>query len=149
MHAECWLVETYGLLYRCGLGLLIVKRTIEHLNAVLVADDTALLILLCFHTPIDRFHEIFFRPEAKSGTHKSLLLLGHKINVCEKILLGHALLGCDLMYCTACVKPEEIATAGERACILVAKDRYIASQKFFQKVSSSISCVQSQQLPPT
>ena len=48
--------------------------------AVLVADDTALLILLCFHTPVDGFHEIFFRPETKSGTHKSPLLLEHKVH---------------------------------------------------------------------
>ena len=83
MHAVCWLVETHGLLYRCGLGLLIVKTKIEsvsRLNVVLIADDTALLILLCFHTPIDGFHEIFFRPEAKSGTHKSPLLLEHKVH---------------------------------------------------------------------
>ena len=110
MHAVCWLVETHGLLYRCGLGWLIVKTTIEsvsHLNAVLVADDTALLILLCFHTPVDGFHEISLGPKQnlEHTNHPCCWNIKFtkrvlEISVCENILLGHALLGCDfnLLY---------------------------------------------------
>jgi len=36
-------------------------------NTVVIGDDTDLLILLCHHTPIDSAHEVYFRPEAKSG----------------------------------------------------------------------------------
>jgi len=85
--------------------LLIEKTTIEsasHSNTVLVGDDTDLLDLLCFHTPIDCSHEIHFRPGVKSGTHKlprcwniklTKRVLG--LSVCENILFGHASLGCD------------------------------------------------------
>ena len=54
--------------------MLIVQTAVQsasRCNTVLVSDDTDLLILLCFHTPIDCSHEIFFRPEPKSGTHKT------------------------------------------------------------------------------
>ena len=173
--------------------LLIVKTTIEsasHFNTVLVADDTDLLILLCFHTPTDCSHEIFFRPEPKSRTHKlprcwniKLTKRALGIRVCENILFGHALLGCDTtsrvfgigkgvvlkllkndenfnvlaeVFNRRFVSPEEVATVGERALV----NLYTGSkrtdtldqlrlQKFSQKVSSSISCVQPQQLPPT
>ena len=86
--------------------MLIVQTAIQSAsrsNTVLIGDDTDLLILLCFHTPIDSSHEIFFRPEPKSGTHTKLprcwnikqtkRVLGAR--VCENILFGHALLGCD------------------------------------------------------
>ena len=66
---------------------------------MLVGDDTDLLILLCFHTPIDSSHEIFFKPEPKSGTHKLPRCWNIKhtkgARVFENILFGHALLGCD------------------------------------------------------
>ena len=42
--------------------MLIVQTAVEsasRCNTVLVGDDTDLLILLCFHTPIDCSHEIF------------------------------------------------------------------------------------------
>ena len=68
----------------------------------LVMDDTDLLILLCFHTPVDSSHEIYFRPEAKAGTHRLPQCWNIKLTkkvldacVCENILFGHALLGCD------------------------------------------------------
>ena len=105
------------------------------------------------------------------------------IRVCENILFGHALLGCDTtsrvfgiskgvvlkllkndenfnvlaeVFNRRFVTPEEVATAEERALV----NLYTGSkrtdtldqlrlQKFSQKVSSSISCVQPQQLPPT
>lgn len=85
--------------------VLIVQTTIEtalNSNTVLVGDDTDLLVLLCHHAPIDTFHEIYFRPEAKAGTHKlprcwniklTKQILGAQF--CENILFAHALLGCD------------------------------------------------------
>jgi len=42
--------------------MLIVQTTIESTsqsNTVLVGDDTDLLVLLCLHTPMNSFHEIF------------------------------------------------------------------------------------------
>ena len=39
------------------------------------------------------------------------------------------------MYCTACVTPEKIATAGERACIVVAKTDTL-DYKFFLRKSA-------------
>ena len=53
--------------------MLIVQTAIESVsrsNTVLVGDDTDLLVLLCFHTSMNSVHEIFFKPEAKLGTHK-------------------------------------------------------------------------------
>ena len=120
-------------------------------STVLVGDDTDLLILLCFHTPIDSSHEIFFRPEPKSGTHKlprcwnikhTKEVLG--AHVCENILFGRVLLGCDTtsrvfgigkgialkqlrnsedfniqaeVFNRRSVTTEEIAIAGERALV--------------------------------
>ncbi len=61
-----------------------------------------LLILLCYYTPIDSTHKVYFRPEAKTGTHKlprcwniqhTKYILGARVG--ENILFGHALLGCD------------------------------------------------------
>ena len=85
--------------------MLIVQTALQsssRSSTVLVGDDTDLLILLCFHTLTDSSHEIFFRPEPKSGTHKlprcwnikhTKEVLGAR--VCENILFGHALLGYD------------------------------------------------------
>ena len=120
-------------------------------STVLVGDDTDLLILLRFHTPIDSSHEIFFWPEPKSGTHKlprcwnikhTKEVLG--AHVCENILFGRVLLGCDTtsrvfgigkgvalkqlrnsedlniqaeVFNRRSVTTEEIAIAGERALV--------------------------------
>ncbi len=53
--------------------MLIVKKAIASAstaNTVLVGDDTDLLILLCYHAPLDSSHEIYFKPEAKAGINK-------------------------------------------------------------------------------
>ena len=85
--------------------MLIVKTAIQSASTsstVLVGDDTDLLILLCFHAPLDTSHELYLKPEVKTGTHKlprcwnikqTKRVLG--VRVCENILFGHALLGCD------------------------------------------------------
>ena len=54
--------------------LLIVQTTIQSAstaNTVLVGDDTDLLILLCYHAPIDSSHEIYFWIEVNAGTSNS------------------------------------------------------------------------------
>ena len=85
--------------------LLIVQTAIQSASAsdtVLVGDDTDLLILLCFHTPIESSHDIYFKLETKAGIHKlprcwninlTKKVLGARL--CENILFGHALLECD------------------------------------------------------
>ena len=134
--------------------MLIVQTAIENAslsNTVLVGDDTDLLILLCFHTPLNSVHDIFFTPEAKSGTQKlprcwnirlTKSILGK--HVCENILFGHALLGCDTtsrvfgigkgvalkqlinseyfniqaeVFSRRSVSAEEVAAAGEKALV--------------------------------
>ncbi|KAG1663714.1 ERO1-like protein beta [Nymphon striatum] len=70
-------------------------------ETILVGDDTDLLVLLCYHVKDDS-DNIFFRPEPKAGTKKSprcwdikalQRILGR--NVCNYLLLAHAMLGCD------------------------------------------------------
>ena len=85
--------------------LLKVQTAIQSASAsdtVLVGDDTDLLILLCFHTPIESSHDIYFKPETKAGIHKLPQCWNIKLikkvlgaRVCENILFSHALLGCD------------------------------------------------------
>ena len=85
--------------------VLIVQTAIQAAstsNTVVIGDDTDLLILLCYYTPIDSSHKVYFRPEAKTGTHKlprcwniqhTKDILGACVS--ENMLFGHALLGCD------------------------------------------------------
>ncbi|KAG1678943.1 hypothetical protein GQR58_013119 [Nymphon striatum] len=70
-------------------------------ETILVGDDTDLLVLFCYHVK-DVSDNIFFRPEPKAGTKKSprcwdikalQRILGR--NVCNYLLLAHAMLGCD------------------------------------------------------
>jgi len=68
---------------------------------ILVGDDTDLLILLCYHAK-DALHDIFFKPESKSGSKKSGRIWNIKKvrgslgeAVCDNILFLHAILGCD------------------------------------------------------
>ena len=134
--------------------MLIVQTAIQSASrssTVVVGDDTDLLILLCFHTPMNSSHEIYLRPEAKVRTLKlprcwnvklTKRILGER--VCENILFGHALLGCDTtsrvfgigkgvalkqlrnseyfnvqaeVFNRRSVSAEEIAVAGEKALV--------------------------------
>lgn len=84
--------------------LQIVKAAIESAgkkDTVLVGDDTDLLVLLVYHTPLDA-HRILFKAEPKSNYFKRPKLwdiqkakqaLGP--DVCNNILFIHAILGCD------------------------------------------------------
>ena len=107
--------------------LLIVQTAIQSASAsdtVLVGDDTDLLILLCFHTPIESSHDIYFKPETKAGIHKlprcwniklTKKVLG--VHVCENILFGHALLGCDTTSRVhGTVEPRSYGTLGKQGC---------------------------------
>ena len=81
---------------------MIVQTAIElaqHTNVAVIGEDTDLLILLCFYarsTP----HEIFLRSDrGMAGRGELLRIKGlcHALGdqVCEGILFGHAILGCD------------------------------------------------------
>ena len=127
MHAVCWLVETHGLLYRCGLGLLIVKHISMQFLLLMILPywfycaSTLLLMVSMkyFLGPKQNLEHMYTNHPCCWNIKFTKRVL--EISVYENILLGHALLGCNVMYCMACVTPEKIATAGERACIVVAK----------------------------
>ncbi len=86
--------------------LLIVQTAIAADNrttklTVLVADDTDILILLCFHTTTN----IYLHPEPHCGTKKaprcwSIAVLINKRGpqVCNNVLFAHVILGCDTIY---------------------------------------------------
>ena len=85
--------------------VLIVQKTVESstmMDAVLVGDDTDLLVLLCYHYHANlNSYNIFFRPEPKKNTKNPKVWnikavkeqLGFEI--CNNILFLHAVLGCD------------------------------------------------------
>ena len=71
-------------------------------QCLLVMKLTCLFHFASICTPINSSHEMFFRPEAKLGTHKFPQCWNIKLTkrilgecVCENIPFGHALLGCD------------------------------------------------------
>ena len=83
--------------------LLIVQKAVQSAttnNTVLVADDTDLIVLLCYHASLESY-DIFFRPEPKKNMKKPRIwnikateqMLGP--DICKHILFIHALLGCD------------------------------------------------------
>ncbi len=92
---------------RTDADLLIVQTVIAAANRtttesnVLVADDTDILILLCFHTQPTTTN-IYLRPEPCRGTKKaprcwSIAVLTHIFGpqICNNVLFAHAILGCD------------------------------------------------------
>ena len=70
-------------------------------TTVLVAEDTDILILLCFHTQTN-MKNIYLKPEPHYGMKKTprcwnIAVLKSTLGpeVCDNILFVHALLGCD------------------------------------------------------
>ena len=87
--------------------LLIVQTAIDAANkdltqpTVVVADDTDILILLCWHLP-PTTPSVYFRPESHPGTKKTpkcwnIAVMKEVLdqNLCNNILFVHAMLGCD------------------------------------------------------
>lgn len=72
----------------------------EQRNVVVIADDTDVLILLCFYVNMEN-KTVMFQPEPKRGAtnirqwniQATKLSIG--LNVCNCLLFIHALLGCD------------------------------------------------------
>ena len=69
-------------------------------TAVLVGDDTDLLVLLLYHVDMDG-HEVFFRPEPRA-TAKKMRIWNIKrsketlgMHICANLPFVHAILGCD------------------------------------------------------
>ena len=81
---------------------LIVKQTIEEAeksDAVLIGDDTDLLVLLLYHAKMES-HDIYFAPDYRSSSTRRVWDIKQTKrelgpNVCEHILFLHAFLGCD------------------------------------------------------
>ena len=75
-------------------NLLIVQK------AVLVGDDTDLLVLLCYHASLES-HDLFFCPEPKKNTKQpctwNIKAVKQRLgpDMCQHILFLHAFLGCD------------------------------------------------------
>ena len=68
---------------------------------VLVADDTGILVLLCFHSSTT-IQNLFLRPEPRHGVKKEprcwdvlVLIFTLGPQVCNNMLFVHAFLGCD------------------------------------------------------
>ena len=83
----------------------IVQKTIQYTDtqaAVLVGDDTDLLILLLYHAG-NLGHKIYFAPEPKKNT-KSYVWDISEIQMklgpylCNQMLYIHAMLGCDTTW---------------------------------------------------
>src|SRR6267154_730197 len=72
----------------------------EQRDIVVIADDTDILILLCFHVKLEN-KQVIFQPEPKSGANRirkwniqaTKCVLG--LHVCNGLLFLHAILGCD------------------------------------------------------
>ena len=98
-EAGCKVVHASG-----DADVLIVKTALELAQTgetILIADDTDLLVLLCYHANRDDGYNIFFTPQPKASA-KSVKVWNIKEMrkslgdvVCSNILFIHALLGCD------------------------------------------------------
>ena len=82
---------------------MIVMKAVESasaVKAVLIGDDTDLLILLLYHASLDSF-KLFLKPEPKKSVKTSQVWNIHAVkkqlgpNICSHILFLHAILGCD------------------------------------------------------
>ena len=79
-------------------------QTAARTNTVLVADDTDLVILLCYYADPDCF-DLFMQCSTR-GTTKKKRIWDIKVtqselgaDICNNILFIHAILGCDSIYC--------------------------------------------------
>ena len=78
--------------------ILIVQTDIDSaIDAVLIGDDTDLLVLLCYYTDL-KSHNFFFRPEAKRNQQQRIwnIKVVKAQEMCTNILFIHAILGCDI-----------------------------------------------------
>ncbi len=91
--------RTYTDLLMVQTAIAATNRTTK--SSVLVADDTDILILLCFHTQPTTTN-IYLHPEPCCGTKKvpkcwSIAVLINILGpqVCNNVLFAHTILGCD------------------------------------------------------
>ena len=78
-----------------------VIQVAKSTTAVLVGDDTDLLVLLLYHVDMDG-NEVFLRPEPKATTTKKMRFWNIKrseetfgMHICTNLPFVHAILGCD------------------------------------------------------
>ena len=81
---------------------MIIRTAVElaqHTNVVVIGEDTDLLVLLCFHARSAPCETFLRSDQGVAGRGELLRIkeLRHKLGdeVCDGILFGHALLGCD------------------------------------------------------